>query len=112
MNLFVKAHDVMLPEALKDYTKRRVRLVVGRFGRRIAHVTVRISDVNGPRGGSDKLCRVEARLWGRLPLVAEDTAADLRQAVDRAIDRIGRAIERAVARRLETRRSFPVPPSA
>lgn len=112
MNLFVRGHDITLPETLKDHVQRRVRLVVGRFGRRIAHVTVRIADVNGPRGGADKLCRVEARLWGRLPLVAEDTAADLRQAVDRAIDRVGRAVERAVARRLQTPRDLPFPPRA
>lgn len=112
MNLFVKGHDITLPDALTEYARRRVRMAVGRFGRKIAHVTVRIADVNGPRGGADKLCRVEARLWGRLPLVAEETAADLRQAVDRAVDRIGRAIERAVARRLERPRDLPVPPRA
>jgi ribosome-associated translation inhibitor RaiA len=99
-----------LPRALEDYVRRRVRFVVGRFGPKLEHVTVRIADVNGPKGGADKLCRVEARLGGRSPLVAEDTAADLRQAVDRAVDRIGRVIGRAVARRRDTPRGLPVAP--
>jgi len=80
---------------------------MGRFGAKLARVSVRISDVNGPRGGVDKLCRVETRLWGRFPLVVEDVSADMSQAIDRSIRRMGRAVARVAARRLNTPRDFP-----
>jgi len=58
---------------------------------------VRLSDINGPRGGNDKRCRIKVPLAGRQDVVIEDTEADLYVAIDRAADRT----ERALARRLE-----------
>ena len=106
MNLFVRSSNVALSQPIRTYIDRRVRMVMGRFGRKIARVSVRISDVNGPRGGVDKLCRIEARFWGRIPVVVEDVAADLPQAIDRAIRRMGRAAARVAAKRLETPRDL------
>ena len=106
MNLFVRSSNVPLTQPIRTYIDRRVRMVLGRFGRKLARVSVRISDVNGPRGGVDKLCRIEARFWGRLPLVVEDVAGDLPQAIDRSIRRMGRAAARVAARRLEMPRDL------
>jgi len=107
MNLFLKAHDIALTPQIRTYIERRVRMVMGRFGSKIARVSVRISDVNGPRGGVDKLCRIETRFWGGIPVVVEDAAVDLRKAIDRSIRRIGRATARVAARRLQTPRDLP-----
>ena len=107
MNLILKTRSVEVPESLAQDIERRVRLVLGRFGRKIAHVTVRFADVNGTRGGVDKLCRVEARVWGRLPLAAEGVSDDLRTAAVSAVDRIGRVVERAVGRRFASPKDFP-----
>ncbi len=102
MNLFLRARNVEVPESLARDIERRLRVVLSRFGRRISHVTIRFSDVNGERGGVDKLCRVEARVWGRLPLAAEGISDDLRTAAVCAVDRIGRVVERALGRRFAT----------
>ena len=110
MNVFVKSRGLEVPQPLARHIERRVRFVLGRFGRKIAHVTVRFADVNGTRGGVDKLCRVEARVWGRLPLAAESLSFDLRTAANRAVDRIGRAVDRAVGRRFQTPKDLPFPP--
>jgi ribosome-associated translation inhibitor RaiA len=106
MKLFVRSSSVALTQPVRSYIERRVRMVMGRFGRKIARVSVRISDVNGPRGGVDTLCRIEARFWGRLPVVVEDAADDLRRAIDRSIHRMGRAVARVAAKRLETPRDL------
>jgi len=104
MNLFVRTSNIALTQPIRTYIDRRVRMVMGRFGRKIARVSVRISDVNGPRGGVDKLCRIETRFWGNLPVVVEDVAGNLPQAIDRSIRRMGRAVARVAAKRLETPR--------
>ena len=108
MKLFVRSSNVPLSQPVRTYIDRRVRMVMGRFGRKIARVSVRVSDVNGPRGGVDKLCRIEARFWGNLPVVVEDAAGDLRQAIDRSIHRMGRAVARVAGKRLATPRDLPI----
>ena len=97
MNLFVKANDVVLSPRIRTYIERRVRMVLGRFGPKIAGVSVRLSGVEGPGGGVDKLCRIETRFWGRAVVTVEEVAVDLPQAIDRSIRRMGRGIARAAA---------------
>ncbi|MEY4094729.1 MAG: hypothetical protein RLZZ53_1928 [Acidobacteriota bacterium] len=89
-----------VPEAIAERARRRVRFALDRFGNRVRSVRVRITDINGPRGGVDKQCIVAVRLQHptRLMLI-EHMAADFGEAVDRAADRAGRSVAR-VARAL------------
>jgi ribosome-associated translation inhibitor RaiA len=100
-----KVHDQhgSVDPPLRSYVERRTRLVLGRFSPRVQEVVVRVVDVNGPKGGTDKRCRVEARLRGLPVLVVEDEAASTRQAVDAALDRMGRTIDRTVTRERDLR---------
>jgi len=68
---------------------------------------VRLSDINGPRGGLDKRCGIEIRLKGASAVAIEDTEADLYVAIDRAAERAGRTLDRRLARQ----RDFPVVPA-
>ena len=65
MRLEIHARNYELSDGLKDLIERRVRTALGRFARRIDRVTVSLSDVNGPRGGADKLCRLSVALLPR-----------------------------------------------
>ena len=60
---------------------------------------MRLSDVNGPRGGVDKRCGIEVRLKGTSAIAIDDTEADLYVAIDRAAERTGRTLDRRLARR-------------
>ena len=73
----------------------------------IQRVTVRLSDINGPRGGEDKRCHIALRLKGLPRLVIEDTEADLYVAIDRAAERAGRTLARRLARQLRPAPGFP-----
>ena len=75
--------------------------------RAIQRVTVRLSDINGPRGGEDKRCHIALRLKGLPRLVIEDTEADLYVAIDRAAERAGRTVQRRLARQLRPAPGFP-----
>ena len=68
---------------------------------------MRLSDINGPRGGLDKRCLIEARLKHAPALVIEDIEADLYLAIDRATARTGRAMERSLARQREFAPGLP-----
>ena len=51
---------------------------------RIQRVVMRLSDINGPRGGADKRCHLQVVLAGLPDVVVEDIEADLYVAIDRA----------------------------
>ena len=68
----------------------------------VRSLTVRLNDVNGPRGGRDKRSAIAVRLAGSKRLaVVEDLDVEPRAAIARAADRTARAVARAV--QMETR---------
>jgi ribosome-associated translation inhibitor RaiA len=83
---------------LREHVGRRLERTLGRIGGRIQRVTARCSDVNGPRGGVDQLCRIELSLRGLPSLVVEKRAETARQAFDRAVNAAKRALRRTQER--------------
>jgi hypothetical protein len=82
--------------------QRRLLFSLGRFADRVRSLTVRLSDVNGPRGDRDKRCAIAVRLAGSKRLiVVEDLHVDLPAAISRAAERTAHAVARAV--RMESR---------
>jgi ribosome-associated translation inhibitor RaiA len=76
----------------------RLHFALWRFHERVSRVTVRLSDLNGPRGGVDKACRVRIRLHGMTDIRIEDAEEDLYVAISRAADRAGRTLGRRLHR--------------
>ena len=82
----------------------RMESAVGQHERWIGLTTVHLADINGPHGGSDKQCRIAARLRGGKTIRMEDTDRDLIEAIDRAVDRMGHTLSREIERRRSRRR--------
>jgi len=86
-----------LSPSLAPLARRRLEFALGRFGARVRSLTVRLADLNGPRGGLDKHCLVAIRLTSpRRLIVVEDTDAEAEVAIGRAADRAARTVARAV----------------
>lgn len=58
MEVQIKAKGLPSAKHLRNHAARRIRSALERFGHAVQSVTVRMSDINGPRGGADKLCRI------------------------------------------------------
>ena len=101
MLIEIQSQGFSLTHALREYTERRLHFALARVGDRIRRVRVRLADVNGPRGGIDKGCRIHVMLNGLATVVIEDTEAELYLAIDRAADRAGRSVARRVTRSRE-----------
>ena len=54
MQIEIHAHDFLLTEGLRAHVERRFQFAMSRFQNYVLRVSVRLSDINGPRGGVDK----------------------------------------------------------
>lgn len=81
------------------YVRRKLGNKFSRFDRTIERVSVRVKDINGPRGGVDQLCRIKVVLRGQPSVIFESRDASLNAAVDGALAGVQRAVHRTTARR-------------
>lgn len=107
MKVHVRSRQVEIDEAVRTHVVRRLEMGLGPHSDRILRATVYVVDVNGPRGGEDKVCRIEVRLRPTGTVIVGDAAADFLVAVDRAADRAEEAVARALKRRRGLRSAVP-----
>ena len=98
MKLELHGKGVRLNQRLRSHVERRLRFALDRFGGRVRRVRVRLQDLNGPRGGEDIRCHIQAWLTPGQMVLVEETRADPFTAVARASDRIGHNISRRFGR--------------
>jgi hypothetical protein len=104
MRLEVRRRGVKVTEELRAHLRGRLRLALGRFARHVDLVRVYLRDVNGPRGGVDKECRVVVHLPPRGRVVVAGADADIFAAVTGTAGRARVAVKRHVKRRRTRRR--------
>ena len=92
-----------LDESAYDYIKRKLATKLGKFATSLERVSVRVIDVNGPRGGVDQLCLVKVVLPHSPSIIVERRRPNTVAAIDAAI----RAVEHAVSRRVGRLRLRP-----
>ena len=78
--------------------EKQLRARFTRFREKIGTIIVRVGNVNRPKGGVDRRCRLLVRTHGKREIVINDRDADLYIAIDRAASRAGRALGRAIGR--------------
>jgi len=98
MQIDIQARDFSLTKALRRHVERRLGFALSTRYDRIKRILVRLSDINGPRGGNDKCCQLHVVMPGQADVIIEDTQANLYVAIDRAADRASRAVTRKLAR--------------
>lgn len=109
MQLEVRGVNYHLDDALKDHAERRLKFALGRFAARIRRLTVRLTDVNGPRGGLDKRCRIAVSLVPRGSVMVEGSGDDPLALVNGTAKRVARAVRRDLQKRRNRKSEFPTP---
>jgi ribosomal subunit interface protein len=99
MQIKIHAQGFTLTSSLREHVTRRLTFALSRFDDRITRISVRLADVNGPRGGRDKHCRLRIRLPRWPELIVEDIDTDMYAAVSRSAARAGRHVARKLARK-------------
>jgi hypothetical protein len=104
----VPAHIRVLGANLSQDQRASIRQKLDRklakFADSIERVSVRVTDVNGPRGGIDQICRIKVVLSNLPSVLFEAQDATLDVAIGSAL--VG--TERAVRRTLQRRRMKPI----
>lgn len=97
------------PQALqlRHLAVTRLQFVLRRVVWRVPRATLRLSDVNGPRGGVDKRCQVELTTDGNASVVITAVARDWRSALDKALGRAARVLLRLWQRGRSQQRGKP-----
>lgn len=94
---------------LRDVAERRVRFVMRRLVWLVPRAKVRLTDVNGPRGGVDKCCQIELKTDHVGIVSISSRARDWRSALEAALARAAQVLLRAWRRRREHNRALPHP---
>jgi len=93
MRITIRASSRRVTQLARD----RFEFALRRFGHRVRSLVVRVTDVNGPRGGIDKRCQVTVQLQGpSRTVVIDDVDTDAAIAIGRAADRTARSVARAI----------------
>jgi len=98
----IRVSGVDLDDEDMDYIRQRLGLKLGKFASSIERVTVRVKDINGDRGGIDKICNIKVVVSGLPSVVVEGRSDSTRVAVNSALAAIESAVRRVVQRRRMT----------
>jgi ribosomal subunit interface protein len=106
MLVHIQSRQFTLSAALSSYVQDKVQLMLGRYEEKIIRVDVSLFDINGPRGGEDKCCKIVVKVNGSSSIVVQETAEDLYDAINTSSRRARRAVKRQLSVHLRTRRKI------
>jgi putative sigma-54 modulation protein len=94
MLVYIQTRHFDLTPELSDYVESKIRLMLGRYKNKIMTVNVSLSDINDPRGGEDKCCKIIIKPENIPSIVVKETASDIYDAVNRCSHRAKRIVNR------------------
>ena len=98
MKIIIKAQQLKLNQKTITAMERRLHFALGRFVDSIKLVTVRLTDINGPKGGIDKECLIVVKLRKSGEVVVQGSGKDCSAMLNYCANRIGRTVERELSR--------------
>ena len=98
MRVELHSKGLEVPTEVAGHLNTRLHFALSRFAHRVVTVRATLLDVNGPRGGIDKTCRVHVAGDRIDAVVVEVKDRSILAAIDRAADRAARAVARAIER--------------
>jgi putative sigma-54 modulation protein len=98
MKLSIRTRSVELTDEVRDLVSKRMQFALDTFGDRIEDTSVYLMDLNGPKGGVDKLCQITIGAHGLGDVVVRETGVTLAAALNRASRRAKYRMSEALRR--------------
>jgi len=100
----LELHGPLSP-ALQEHTVARLEAALGQHESHVELVIVRLSDLNGPKGGVDQRCQLTIKLHKQPEIIIDERGEDLygvvAHAADRAKNAVGRALDKVRDKRAQ-----------
>jgi len=100
MRIDIHTSSFSLTDSLRRHIEHKIRSTLS-WAHSLQNVSLRLDDINGPKGGVDKSCRIQIPVAGGTPVVIHEMQPDLYVAIDRAVERADRALGRKLTRKRE-----------
>lgn len=101
MDLRIHGHHVEITDSIRGHIESAFDAALGQHERWIMEITVRLEDVNGPKGGVDKRCLAEIHVKPSGTVVLEEKQEDLYAAINVVADRAKQVVGRKIAKTRE-----------
>lgn len=88
MKLSIRTRNVELTEALQEQVSRRLAFALDTFGDHVEDAVVSLVDLNGPKGGVDKMCQITVRVVRAGDVAVRDTGTTIQAALNRTARRL------------------------
>ena len=95
----VRVRGIDFTDELRHAVENIVVFATDRYNMQLDKVSVYLSDLNGPKGGVDKLCQITAKLRRGNPVLILEKGSEILTMVNRAAHRLGHRIGQNVQRR-------------
>jgi putative sigma-54 modulation protein len=92
MQIDIQTRGLILTEELRIHVERRLQFALSRFQDRVQRIAVCLS--NSDSSGAALQCDLHIHVKGWPDVLIEDTEADIYVAINRAVSRAGRTLER------------------
>ena len=98
MMISIRVRGIEWTDELHKEVERSVAFAVDRYQTHVNHVSVYLVDLNGPKGGADKLCQMTATLRSGDRVFILEKGSEIVPTVNSAVDRLRYRIGRGIRR--------------
>jgi putative sigma-54 modulation protein len=81
MSIKIQAKGFRLTSSIKSYVNSKLNKILERYRGQLPNIEVKLLDDHGPRGGEDMRCRILFKPAGLRPIIIQETAEDLYDAI-------------------------------
>jgi putative sigma-54 modulation protein len=106
MDIQIETQNVEIPPHSSKRLNSLVRQAMDKAGLQISRLHLSLRDVNGEKGGRDKVCTVRATLVTGGEVVVVDRGTRMRESLFRALRRSRNVIRRELVRRRQRARKL------
>jgi putative sigma-54 modulation protein len=99
MHVQMVANEFWMTPSLREYLESRIHLAFSALRSKTIEISVRLRDLNGPKGGRDMMCQVSVVIPGQAEVVIKDVQENMYTAIDKAVKRAAYRATRIIMRR-------------
>lgn len=92
----IRCRNSSVTDELREYAERRLHFALDRF-RNVRRVAMLLDDLDGPKGGKDKFCRIVPKC-GFASVVVEEVEMDWHAAISHGTHRLAQTVARELNR--------------